>query len=43
MVTNDKTPCAVLFETLKKHGGISNRSLLPSFFQGGPFPTGAVP
>ena len=27
MVTNDKTPCAVLFETLKKHGGISNKEL----------------
>ena len=43
MVTNDKTPCAVLFETLKKHGDISNKELASLVLSGGPFPTGAVP
>lgn len=43
MAANDKTPCAVLFETLKKYGGISNKELASLVLSGGLFPTGAVP
>ena len=43
MVTNDKTPCAVLFETLKKHGGISNKELASLVLSGRPLSDGRSP
>ena len=43
MAANDKTPCAVLFETLKKYGGISNKELASLVLSGRPLSDGRSP
>lgn len=43
MVANEKTPCAVLFDILKKHGGISNKELASLILSGRPLSDGRSP